>query len=190
MADWQDPIASGVSGQIRARPRSALVLGILFIGLGTAAIFMPRASTLAVNVIIGWLLLLSAAVYGWSAFSMHGGWQIAGTVALAALSGFVGVLLLVFPLRGAITLTLVMSIYFLVSGAAKLYSAIRNRHVRGWWWGVISGVVSVIIAGVVVAGWPETGTWALGLLVGVDLIFSGAALIALYPALKNDASVR
>jgi uncharacterized membrane protein HdeD (DUF308 family) len=43
---------------------------------------------------------------------------------------------------------------------------------------------------VVVAGWPETGTWALGLLVGVDLIFSGAALIALYPALKNDASVR
>ena len=190
MADWQGASASSVRGQIRAHPRSALVLGLLFVELGTAAILMPRASTLAVNLIIGWLLLLSAAVYGWSAFSMHGGWQIAGTVALAALSSVVGVLLLVFPLRGAITLTLVMSVYFLVSGTAKLYSAMRNRHVCGWWWGVISGVASIIIAGLVFAGWPDTGTWALGMLVGVDLIFSGAALIALYPALKSDASMR
>jgi uncharacterized membrane protein HdeD (DUF308 family) len=190
MANWRSLGGSGVHRQIRAHPRSSLVLGLLFIGLGAAAILMPRASTLAVNVIVGWLLLLSGAVYAWSAFSMHGGWRIAGAVALAALSSGVGVLLLVFPLRGAITLTLVMSVYFLVTGVAKLYSALRNRHVRGWWWGVISGLASVIIAGLVFAGWPDTGTWALGLLFGVDLIFSGIALVALYPALRSDASMR
>ena len=190
MAEWEGSSTSSVSGQISAHPRSALVVGLLLIVLGAAAMLMPRASTIAVNVIVGWLLLLSGEVYGWSAFSMHGGWQIAGTVALAVLSVAVGVLLLVFPLRGAITLTLVMSVFFLASGGAKLYGAIRNRLVRGWWWGVISGVASLAIAGLIFAGWPAIGTWALGLLVGVDLIFSGAALIALSFVLKSDTSMR
>lgn len=151
MVNWQGKGASRMRGQIRARPDRLSVLasfwlGVFLVVLGTAAILMPRASTVAVNVVIGWLLLLSGAVYGWSALSMHGGWRIAGIVALAALSIFVGLLLLVFLLRGAITMTLVMSVFFFVSGAAKLYGAMRNRHIRGWWWGLISGVTSVIIA--------------------------------------------
>lgn len=190
MADRLDPGVRSVPREIRRHPWWVLVCGVLFIALGAAAVLMPQASTIAVNVIIGWLLLLSGAVYAWSAFSMHGGRQIAGSVALSALSILVGLLLLVYPLQIAVSLTLLLGVFFLVGGAMKLYSAIRNRHVRGWWWGVISGIASLLIAGVVFAGWPETGTWALGLLVGVDLIFSGAALVALYPALKSDASLR
>ena len=102
MVNWQGKGASRMRGQIRARPDRLSVLasfwlGVFLVVLGTAAILMPRASTIAVNVVIGWLLLLSGAVYGWSALSMHGGWRIAGIVALAALSIFVGLLLLVFP---------------------------------------------------------------------------------------------
>lgn len=182
-----DPNALRVPRQIRRHPRWALVSGVLFIALGAAAVLMPQASTIAVNVIVGWLLLFSGAVYVWSAFSMHGGWQIAGTVALAALSIVVGLLLLAYPLRIAITLTLLLGVFFLAGGLAKLYSAIRNRHVRGWWWGGIGGIASLTIAGLVFAGWPGTGTWILGVLVGVDLIVSGAMLIALYPALKSAA---
>jgi uncharacterized membrane protein HdeD (DUF308 family) len=187
MADRLDPGALSVPRQIRRHPWWVLVPAILFIALGAAAVLMPRASTIAVNVILGWLLLLSGAVYAWSAFGMHGGWQIASTVALAALSILVGLLLLAYPLRVAITLTLVLGVFFLVGGAVKLYSAIRNRHVRGWWWGGVGGIASLAIAGLVFAGWPGTGTWILGVLVGVDLIFSGATLIALYPALKSAA---
>ena len=187
MAERFDSDALRVPRQIRRHPDWVLVPGILFIALGAAAVLMPQASTIAVNAIVGWLLLLSGAVYAWSAFSMHGGWQIAGTVALATLSIVVGLLLVVNPLQGAITLTLVLGVFFLLGGVVKLYSAIRNRHVRGWWWGGVGGIVSLAIAGLVFAGWPGTGTWILGVLVGVDLIFSGATLIALYPALKSAA---
>ena len=76
---------------------------------------------------------------------MHGGWQIAGTGALAALSIVVGLLLLLNPLRGAITLTLVLGVFFLLGASVKFYGAIRNRHVRGWWWGGVSGVASLAI---------------------------------------------
>lgn len=172
-------------GQLRGHPKWVLVIGIVLVVLGTLAILMPQISTLAVELIIGWLFLLSAFVYAWSAFSLRGGWRIVGAIGMALLSLAVGLLLLLNPLRGILTLTLIMAAFFFAGGAVKVWSAVSNRHVQGWWWGAISGVASLVIGIVILGGWPGTATWALGLLLGIDLLFSGWALIAVYPALKS-----
>lgn len=175
-----------VGGQLRGHPKWVLIVGIVFVVIGALAILLPQVSTLAIELAIGWLFLLSGIAYAWSAFSLRGGWKIVGAILMALLSLAVGVLLLLNPFAGVLTLTLVMAAFFLAGGLVKLFAAFGNRHVRGWWWGAVSGAASLLIGILIMAGWPGTATWALGLLFGIDLLFSGWALIAIYPALKEQ----
>lgn len=167
------------------RPIWVLIFGIALIVFGLLAITMPQISTLAVELMIGWLLLLSGVVHGWSTFSMRGAWNIAGSAIVAILSLVVGGMLLLNPFEGILTLTMLMVAFFLAAGVAKIYYAFQNRHVRGWGWGVVSGIASLAIGVLILVGWPSTATWALGLLFGIDLFISGWSLIAIYPALRQ-----
>lgn len=182
------PAPGIVSGQLRGHPKWVLIIGIVFVVIGSLAVLMPQVSTIAVELTIGWLFLLSAFAYGWSAFSLRGGWNTAGAIGMALLSLAVGLLLLLNPLRGVLTLTLIMAAFFLAGGLVKLWGSLANRHVRGWWWGLVSGGASLLLGILILAGWPGTAAWALGLLFGIDLLFSGWALIAIYPALKGGSS--
>lgn len=179
-------VPMAVPGRLRGHPKWVLIIGIVFVVIGSLAILMPQVSTLAVELTIGWLFVLSAAAYAWSAFSLRGGWKIAGALGMAALSLVIGLILLLYPLRGILTLTLVMAAFFFAGGGVKVWAALANRQVKGWWWGLISGIASLVIGVIIVAGWPGTATWALGLLFGIDLLFAGWALIAIYPALKGE----
>jgi len=167
------------------RPIWIFIFGIALIVLGALAIVMPQITTLAVELMIAWLFLLSGLVHGWSTFSMRGAWNIAGSAIVAILSLVVGGLLLFNPFEGILTLTMLMVAFFLAAGVVKIYYSSRNRHVRGWGWGVASGIASVAVGVLILLGWPSTAAWALGLLLGVDLFISGWSLVAIYPALRD-----
>jgi uncharacterized membrane protein HdeD (DUF308 family) len=153
--------------------------GIALIALGAAAVAVPPLASLAVTVFVGWLLLvgggigLVAALYG---HAMKGFWWalLSSALALAA-----GAILLWLPLRGILTLTLVLAAYFIADGVASIMLAIEHRHdeSRAWGWLVASGIVDFILAGVIISGWPGTAAWVIGLIVGVDLMFAGWALV-------------
>ena len=170
------------------RPIWVLIFGLALIVLGALAIVMPQVTTLAVELMIGWLFLLSGVVHGWSTFSMRGVWNIAGSAIVAILSLVVGGLLLFNPFEGILTLTMLMVAFFLAAGVVKIYYASRNRHVRGWTWGVVSGIASLAVGVLILLGWPSTAVWALGLLLGIDLFISGWSLVAIYPALREGGS--
>ena len=167
-----------------------LVEGIVLCVLGIGAIVVPLIAGLATTVFLGWLFLaagLAGLFFTFRASSAPGfGWSILS----AAAAVIAGALLLWNPLQGLATLTLVLVAFFIVDGAAMVFlSVAHRRELSGKWeWLLLNGVIDLILAGIIVAGFPGTLVWALGLLVGVDLLFGGAALIAMASAARNIAA--
>jgi uncharacterized membrane protein HdeD (DUF308 family) len=114
----------------------------------------------------------------------------------AILSGVInvaaGILLLSWPISGTVSLTLVLIAFFIFEGVATIMYAIDHRAQLSsrWGWMLVSGSVGLILAGIIFAGLPGTATWALGLLVGINLLFGGAAMIAMALAARNPANIR
>ena len=158
--------------------------GVLLLGLGIAAIWRSMTATLASMLFFGWLLLLGAAIEIVSAV-MVGHWAGFFQHALAAI--LFGVLGLIFVLRPAITaevLTLVMALFFLVGGLFQIVgSAVLGFP--GWGWHVADGIVTVVLGFMILAQWPASGLWVIGLFLGIDLIFYGVAWIAIALGLRG-----
>jgi uncharacterized membrane protein HdeD (DUF308 family) len=158
-----------------------LVEGIILVILGLAAIAIPPIATLAVELLFGWLFLISGIVGAITIFMMRqapGFWWSLVSAILAVLAG---VVLLLWPLSGVVTLTLVLIIFFIIEGVASIMFALEHkRELSGrWGWMLASGVIDLILASIILAGLPGTAAWALGLLVGINMVFGGTALIGM-----------
>ena len=167
-----------------------LVEGIILVLLGIAAIVVPPIATLAFTIIIGWMFLVSGIVGLITTFwarQAPGFWWalISAIIAIAA-----GVVLLLWPISGTVSLTLVLIAFFVVEGIASIMYAIehRNQLTGRWGWMLVSGIIDLILAAIIFAGLPGTAVWALGLLVGINMVFGGAALIAMALAARHPAS--
>ena len=167
-----------------------LAEGIILVILGIAAIALPPIATLAFTIIIGWVFLISGVVGLFTtlwARHVPGFWWslISAIIGIAA-----GVVLLLWPITGTLSLTLVLIAFFVVEGIVSIMYAIehRNQLTGRWGWMLVSGIIDLILAGIIFAGLPETAVWALGLLVGINMLFGGAALIAMALAARHPAS--
>jgi uncharacterized membrane protein HdeD (DUF308 family) len=156
-----------------------LALGILMVILGAVAIAMPKPATLAVQLALGWILVATGIAEGIHAF-MAQGWRGFLLELLSALLYLgVGILLLVNPVGGALALTIVLAVFLIVEGIFKIAMALRVRDHPRWGWLLASGLLSAILGLMIWAEWPASGLWVIGLLVGVQLLFSGWSLVML-----------
>lgn len=156
-----------------------LAQGVAMTILGVFAIVWPQVSTVAVDVYIGVLFFISGAVGLVVMFFAPSVSAFLWSLLTAALSLLVGILLLWHPVEGAVTLTLVLIAFFIVEGVFQIAGSIAYREVfpESWGWLLVSGIADLVLAALIVAGWPGTAGWALGLIVGVNLITSGVAVI-------------
>ncbi len=167
-----------------------LVEGIVLVVLGAAAIVIPPLATIAVTILVGWLFLISGVVGLFTTFWMRhapGFWW----ALLSALLGIVlGVWLLAAPITGAVSLTILLVVFFVIEGVASIMFALdHKRELSGQWgWMLVSGIVDLILGAVIFAGLPGTAAWAIGLLVGINMIFGGVALIAMALHARNAAA--
>lgn len=156
-----------------------LALGIVMVVLGLAALGVPVAAAAAAALFLGWLLLLGGAVMvvqAWRHKDDHG---LAAPLIGALVYLAAGVLLVAYPIAGAVTLGLVLAAYFLAGGAAKVWLALRMRPRRGWGWVLFNALVALALGVIILLGWPGDSLWVLGLFVALDLIFAGLASIGL-----------
>jgi len=163
---------------VRAHWKLFIAQGALMMLLGALAIALPNISTLAVELLIGWLFLIGGALRAaaaWRARHFPGsGWSLA-TSLLAALLGLV---LLLGPAQGVRTLTIVLVAFFVIEGAVAILLALEFRpHLQHWAWTLLSGLVDLVLAYLIWQGWPATATWAIGLLVGINMLFVGWSLV-------------
>ncbi|MBA2369393.1 MAG: HdeD family acid-resistance protein [Candidatus Protochlamydia sp.] len=165
-----------------------LIEGILITLLGFVAVALPTISTLSTELFIGWFILFGGCVQAYRAFKNRNQEGVALTLATSILYIVFGLLLLIFPIEGVISLTLLLIFFFIIDGLAKIYLGVRWRHSRRWSLLVLNGVLSLIMAAIIISGWPGTAFWVLGLLVGINLIFFGITLAFFaYAIPKKDA---
>ena len=158
-----------------------LVEGVVLLVLGATAIVLPPLATLAVTILLGWLFLVSGVVGLFTTFWMRHAPGFWWSLLSAVLAVVVGVLLLARPVTGALSLTILLVAFFIIEGIASIMFALdHKREFSGQWgWMLVSGVVDLVLAVLIFAGLPSTSAWAIGLLVGINMIFGGVALTAM-----------
>ena len=158
-----------------------LVEGIVLLVLGVLAIVVPVLATLAVAIFIGWLFLISGVVglvtTFWARHAPGFWWSL-----LSAVLGIAaGLVLLAWPVSGAVSLTLLLIVFFIIEGVVSIMYALEHkRELSGrWGWMLTSGIIDLILAAIILVGLPGTAAWALGLLVGINMLFGGSAMVAM-----------
>jgi uncharacterized membrane protein HdeD (DUF308 family) len=177
-----------MSQAVKAHWKAFLFEGILLAVLGIAALILPPLASLAIAIVLGWMFLISGIgglIVTYWARNMPGFWWSLISAALAVLAGMI---LLARPVQAVLTLTIVLGAYFLAEGVATIMYALEHRRelTGRWSWLVISGLADIVISFLVVTGLPSSAEWAIGILVGINLLFGGATLIGLALAARNS----
>jgi uncharacterized membrane protein HdeD (DUF308 family) len=174
-------VQAAVAASLHLHWRAFLIEGIVLLILGVFAIVIPNVATLAVEVFIGWVLLVSGVVGLISTFRMRSapgfGWSLlSAVIAIAA-----GVILLAWPLSGVLSLTLILTAFLTIEGVASIMMALTHRHGFSARWALllVSGLIDLVLAALIFLGLPATAAWAIGLLVGINMVFGGSALISM-----------
>jgi uncharacterized membrane protein HdeD (DUF308 family) len=154
-------------------------LGIAFLVLGVLAILMPFAASLATTVFLGWLMLLGGVLQAIHAVQNRRWGHSTWAVVSAIIQIVAGVLVVAFPIAGTLTLTLVFAAYFIAEGILKIVRAVQHRGMSAWGWLLFDGVLAVVLGVIILSGWPGTAIWALGLLLGINLLFGGSSMLLL-----------
>ncbi|MCK9395131.1 MAG: HdeD family acid-resistance protein [Methylobacter sp.] len=157
--------------------RLFLAEGVFFIFLGLCAIMIPQFFTVATVIFLGWILLFGGIVHVSRAFvfvHMPGfGWWLF----IGLLQVIVGYLFITKPVAGALTLTMLMTVFFALEGVAKISLAFMMRPLANWGLILLSGVTALVFALIIWISWSETAHWLLGLFLGINMVFLGWSLI-------------
>lgn len=160
-----------------------LAFGVGLVALGAAAVARSFRATITTMLFFGWLLIIASAIEivqsvmvgHWAGFFHH--------LFAAILFGVAGVLLVTRPIISAETLTLFMGMFFLIGGLFQLVTSLVVA-LPGFGWQALDGVITFLLGVLVVSQWPVSGLWAIGLFLGIDLIFYGFAWIAIALGLR------
>ena len=166
-----------------------LVEGIVLVVLGLLAIVIPPLATLAVTILIGWLFLISGVVGLVTTFWAKGAPGFWWSLVSAIIAIIAGVILLASPVGGLVSLTLVLIVFFIIEGVASIMYGVEHRREASSraGWIIVSGVIDLILAAIIFSDLPGSAAWAIGLLVGINMVFGGTSLIAMALATRGQA---
>ena len=183
-----DSVRDAVSTTIRHHWKLFLAEGVILIILGFLAVAVPLFAGLAITIILGSLFLVSGIVGLITTFAMRHAPGFWWSLLSAVLAIVVGALLLARPGLGLVSLTYVLIAFFIVEGVASImYAFEHRRQLSGrWGWMLTSGIIDLFLAFVIFAGLPGSLAWALGLIVGVNMVFGGASMIGMALAARSE----
>lgn len=170
---------STAPSELRYSWRYLLGAGVLLAALGVLAAFTPLVTGVALSLLLGAFLVVGGLVHAAHAVSAWGWAGSLWQVVLAVVYAVAGVSLLANPVYGLTTLTILLIAYFAIEGVVEAVMGLRLRPEPRWGWMTASGVVSLLLAGLLWAGFPSTALWAVGLLFGVNLLSTGLSLVAI-----------
>lgn len=161
------------------------ITGIILIALGIAAVTLPFTTSITIEMLFGWILTISGIVKVIHSLRALN----SGRCFLRLVSGFfylcIGILFLIYPMQGLLTLVFILAILFMLDGIVKIAVAIQLKPLQNWGWMFANGITSFALSGIIWLGWPDSGSWVLGLLIGINLIFSGITMFMLASVAKR-----
>lgn len=182
-------IRQSIRETVRFHSGLFIAQGVIMTLLGIAALVWPQISSLAVELYVGWVFLISGIVGLGLMFYAPSGGSFVWALLTSALTLFAGIILLWHPIAGTVSLTLVLTAFFLAEGLFQIMAAIshRNDFPESWGWMVLSGIADLILVALIVAGWPSSAVWVLGVFAGVNLITSGIAILVVATTVRSAA---
>ncbi|HST31224.1 MAG TPA: DUF308 domain-containing protein [Chthoniobacterales bacterium] len=164
---------------------SMMVWGIVMLICGILAIALPLISGLGVVIIVAWVILVAGVSHLFLAFHTHSVGGVLWQILLALIYSAAGVFILMNPLAGLVTLTLVLAVFLLIEAALEtaLYFQVRGRVNAGWI--LFDAVVTLVLAILIWSQWPSSALWFIGTIIGISLIFSGISRLMLSSAMRG-----
>jgi uncharacterized membrane protein HdeD (DUF308 family) len=175
-------------GELKQARNWLVATGILALIGGTAAIVVPPFATLTIAIFIGWILVYAGLVMAIHAWTQRGAGRAWERALQALLTLVVGVYIVLLPGGGAISLTLLLVVWFLGTGGLQLAAARRLWGLPGAGIVLFNGGLSILLAVLIVADLPSSAAWAIGLLVGINLVFWGIRALLAAGMLKRASA--
>jgi uncharacterized membrane protein HdeD (DUF308 family) len=186
LSDFQNALRTA----IRENWKWFVFQGIVMLILGCLAVAEPVIASVAVDIYIGWLFIFNGVLGLVAMFSARDGSAFFWTLLTSALSLAVGIMLVWKPAEGTVSLTMVLTAFFIAEGAFQTISSFSHRDIMpgSWGWMLASGLSDFFLAGLIIYFWPESASWTLGLIVGINLITTGLAIVMTAMDVRNVAS--
>jgi uncharacterized membrane protein HdeD (DUF308 family) len=175
LSDFQNAVRTA----LRENWKWFVFQGIVMLILGCLAVAEPVIASVAVDIYIGWLFMFSGVLGLVAMFSARDTSAFLWMLLTSALSLAAGILLIWKPDEGTVSLTLVLTAFFIAEGVFQVGASISYRDVLpdSWGWQLASGIADIVLAGLIIYFWPQSASWTLGLIVGVSLITTGLAIL-------------
>ncbi len=160
-----------------------VIAGVLMLAVGGIGIFVPSLMSLVVVAFLGWLFLVSAAVQGYITYKTYSGSFSAWLKPILSL--IVGILFFVYPMGGVAVVGLLLATYLLIDAFSSFGFAMDYKPHKGWWILIVNAILSIILAALILIGWPVTSLFWVGLYAAISLFFDGVALVTLGMSAKK-----
>jgi uncharacterized membrane protein HdeD (DUF308 family) len=174
-----------LTGDVKRGATWSIVLSVLMMVAGVAAIVVPTTAGIAVTVVVGTLLIFSAVLHLAFAFSGGGAGAVVGELFLTAAYGFAGYYILRHPVPGLEALTVAVAIYLFAESILEFMLSYVLRPAPGSGWLLFDGIVTALLAVLIASTWPSSSAWVVGTIVGISIFFSGLTRLMLSVAVRK-----
>jgi uncharacterized membrane protein HdeD (DUF308 family) len=162
---------------VRSNSGLFIGLGAVLMVFGLLAVLLPFIASLATTIAVGWVMMLAGVGEGYHALRNRRWAGSAWELVSAAVQVVAGGLVAAFPVAGKLALTLILAVYFACEGILKIIRAVQHRRLLAPGWLVFDGLLSLALGVLILVRWPSAAVWAIGLLVGINLLFGGMSML-------------
>jgi uncharacterized membrane protein HdeD (DUF308 family) len=176
-----------VFGELKKKWGWLLALGVLLIVLGTVGLWMSFAMTLATVIMFGALLMVGGVFQLLNAFQIKSWKSVLWHVLIALLYIAAGIVIFTDPVFASLSLTIALAWILIAVGLLRILMALQLRPANGWVWPLVSGVISILLGAMILAQWPTSGLWVIGLFVAIEMIVNGWSSVFIALAARKAA---
>ena len=176
-----------VFGELKKKWGWLLALGVLLIVLGTVGLWMSFAMTLATVIMFGALLMVGGVFQLLNAFQIKAWKSVLWHVSIALLYIAAGIVIFTDPVFASLSLTIALAWILIAVGLLRILMALQLRPASGWVWPLVSGVISILLGAMILAQWPTSGLWVIGLFVAIEMIVNGWSSVFIALAARKAA---
>ena len=166
----------------------SMLWGFLMLVCGILAISLPLASSIGIVIVLAWLILFAGILHLIFAFQSHSIGGFLWKLLLAIVYGVAGLYMLMNPVLGVISLTLLLAVFFLFEGVVEIIFYFKIRGAANAGWVLFDGIITLILGFLIWRRWPSSSVWVIGTLVGISLIFSGISRVMLSSAVRRTSA--
>lgn len=177
MTEQADATASSLIDGIRDNAKLAVICGAVLIAVGTFAVMSPLVAGLSITIMVGVSLIIGGIGQCFLAFTAGALGRALLTFVVGALMTIAGAYMMTQPVAGLASITLLLVAYLVAAGLGELIVALQLRPANGWGWMLFNGMITLLLGMMLWRQFPLSGVWAVGVLFGIKMIFSGWALV-------------